>query len=107
MYPNAQVGLDFYVADEGRGAYIKEWMLPTPAPTDTQLAEALEAHHQERAEGRYRELRKAHYPSVTDQLDAMYKARRGAVEDLEQIDALIRDIKCRFPKPGDCERDCD
>lgn len=67
----------------------------------------MDEHLREREEGRFREQRVASYPSIADQMDALYKARHGDPSDLQAIDARIKEIKCTYPKPGDCERDCD
>lgn len=47
-----------------------------------------------------RSLRHANYPSVGEQLDALYKARHGDPTALEEIDARIADVKSRYPKPA-------
>lgn len=44
-------------------------------------------------------LRHANYPSIGDQLDALFKARQGDTAALERIDARIADVKARYPKP--------
>lgn len=106
LHPNAQVGLDFHLGDDGEGAYIREWLMPVPEPDVDRLQQALEDHHRELEVGTYRRERSAAYPAVSDQLDAMYKARHGDPADLEAIDELIRRVKCTYPKPGDCEREC-
>jgi hypothetical protein len=46
----------------------------------------------------YREQRRPEYPSIGDQLDALYKARNGDTSDLEAIDSVISDIKSKYPK---------
>lgn len=106
IHPNAQAGLDYQLGDDGDGPYIREWLMPVPQPGHDVIAKALDEHHKERAVSAYRQERAAAYPSITDQLDALFKARHGNTTQLEELDAMIRDIKCRYPKPGDCERDC-
>mgnify|MGYP006921296315 CR=1 FL=1 len=49
-----------------------------------------------------RALRHANYPSIGDQLDALYKARHGDPGPLEEVDAKIAEVKARYPKPGEC-----
>ena len=49
--------------------------------------------------GGYSLLRKSEYPSIGDQLDALYKARNGDTSELTAIDKLITDIKEKYPKP--------
>ena len=107
IYPHAVYGVDYRLADEGGGPYIKEWLMGgAPRPKDRDLAEALNAHRVEMAKHTYREARRAAYPGVTDQLDALYKARRGDTRELEVLDETIARIKARYPKPEDCEESC-
>ena len=47
----------------------------------------------------YTLLRKSEYPSLSDQLEALYKARNGDTSELEAIDELITEIKEKYPKP--------
>lgn len=44
IYPNAKVAVDFLVQDDsdGSGAYIAQWNLPEPQPTQAELAAAWE-----------------------------------------------------------------
>jgi hypothetical protein len=49
--------------------------------------------------GGYTLLRKSEYPSIGEQLDALYKARNGDTSELETIDELITEIKEKYPKP--------
>lgn len=104
IYPSATVGLDFHVGDDGDGPYIREWLTPLPEPTDHQIQEALVLHHEEFAAGRYREKRKASYPSINDQLDALFWARQGDHTQLEEVDEHIRRVKIEYPKLGECEQ---
>jgi hypothetical protein len=46
----------------------------------------------------YGDARQNEYPSVGDQLDALYWARVGKPEVLAAIDAQIDEIKSRYPK---------
>lgn len=43
IYPESYPGIDYVIADEGNGAYIKDWFLNRPKPTDDDLARALRA----------------------------------------------------------------
>lgn len=43
--------------------------------------------------------RMAEYPSLGDQMDAMYKGRKGDKLDLDSIDAKIAAVKLKYPKP--------
>ena len=44
-------------------------------------------------------LRKSEYPSLEDQLDALYKARRGDDSELKKLDRKITRVKNKYPKP--------
>jgi hypothetical protein len=45
------------------------------------------------------EKRRLEYPSIGDQLDALYKARHGDPSELQAIDAKIAGVKTKHPKP--------
>ena len=47
----------------------------------------------------YMFLRKSEYPSIEDQLDALYKARRGDDSELKKLDRKITRVKNKYPKP--------
>lgn len=102
LYPNARVGLDFLVKKEGKGFAIAEWLLPTAVPTAEELDRAMAEYRQEQRTEAYREAREAEYPSIGDQLDALYKERQGDPSELAAIDARIAEVKARHPKPGQC-----
>ena len=46
----------------------------------------------------YKEFRLATYPSIGDQLDALYWARKGDTTELDALDAQIQQIKIDYPK---------
>lgn len=46
----------------------------------------------------YKEMRSANYPSIGDQLDALYWARNGDTSQLESIDLKIEETKNLYPK---------
>ena len=107
IYPQALPGVDYRLGDEGDGPYIKAWLMPdAPCPQDQDLAQALDKHRVDADKNAYREKRRAAYPGVTDQLDALYKARQGETRELEALDEAIARIKARYPKPEDCESRC-
>ena len=93
-------GVDFLIRsdDSSHTAYIAEWYGSAPKPSQQQLDEALSKV----AGKNYDELRKAEYPSVGDQLDAAFKARHGDPAEQQRLDALISDIKMKYPR-ADCE----
>jgi hypothetical protein len=102
LHPNARVGVDFHVKDDGQGPAIAEWLLPTPQPTKEQLETAMTEYLREQQDEAYREARLAEYPSIGDQMDALYKARQGDPAELAAVDARIHEVKARHPKPGQC-----
>ena len=102
LYPAAQAGVDFSVADGGDGPYIREWSLLVPQPDDAKLQQAITDCKASSESSRYREERAFAYPSVGDQLDALYKARNGDSTDLDAIDGQIAEVKQRFPRTDPC-----
>lgn len=46
----------------------------------------------------YKEKRRYAYPSIGDQLGALYKSRHGDNSELEQLDLHINQIKSKYPK---------
>jgi len=46
----------------------------------------------------YSEMRQRNYPSIGDQLDALYWARKGDTTELDALDAQIQQIKIDYPK---------
>ena len=103
LYPSAQSGVDFSVADAGDGPYIREWELPVPQPDEAQLQQAMVDCRKASETSRYREERALAYPSIGDQMDAMYQARNGDSTALDAIDQQIAEVKGRYPNPApDC-----
>ena len=68
-----------------------QWLDSTAPPT----LEELEAGDIELQKLGYRDKRRPEYPSVGDQLDALWKGGQAAADMLEQIQA----IKDKYPKP--------
>ncbi len=102
LYPDAVAGEHFQLADDGHGPYINAWMLSDEPPTATQLAKIYAEHMEEWQTPGFREARLAEYPSIGDQLDAMYKARRGDSAALEELDQMIGRIKAKYPNISKC-----
>ena len=84
---------DVILFNEGNGAYIKEWNLEIPKPSDATLAQyetqaetkdALEAIQNQRAVA---------YPSIADQLDQIYH------EGIDAWKETIAAVKAEYPKP--------
>jgi hypothetical protein len=97
-----QMGVDFRVADDGEGAFIEEWNNAADKPGQEQLDRAMAECRKNKDVSRYREERAFAYPSVGDQLDAMYKARMGDSAELEAIDQRIAEIKEQYPRGDSC-----
>ncbi|MCP5146427.1 MAG: hypothetical protein H6978_16580 [Gammaproteobacteria bacterium] len=102
LHPNAIAGEHFQIVDDGQGPYISAWYMDEPQPSPRELADIVEGHREEWSDHGYREARLAEYPSIGDQLDALYKARHGDNSDLQAIDAQISEIKSRHPNIDRC-----
>jgi len=101
LHPLMHAGVDFLIQRDSPDSapYIGEWYGQDPKPTPEQLQAAFS-----RVAGKdFMELRKAEYPSVGDQLDAAYKARRGDGSEQLHLDNLITDVKMKYPKSGACD----
>ena len=46
----------------------------------------------------WKQLRQQVYPTRGDQLDALYKARKGDPSELQEIDVAIEEVKTLIPK---------
>ena len=79
----------------GKGAYIKEWNLDIPKPSDKQL-QALEneAVEYERIQG-IRSQRANSYPSIQDQLDMLYWDKVNGTDNWLNS---ISSVKSKYPK---------
>jgi len=102
LYPQALHGVDYHIGDDGDGPYIREWYFEMPQPDDVTLKTTIEKHREEMHSNNYREYRRAAYPSIEDQLDAIHKARLGDDSHLQIIEAQIRKVKDKFPKGKKC-----
>ncbi|MCB1724245.1 MAG: hypothetical protein KDJ39_11200 [Gammaproteobacteria bacterium] len=107
IYPNALHGVDYQLADDGEGPYIKEWLLEHPIPEPHHIEHAISEYREMMRESNYRELRRSAYPSIGDQLDALYKWRKGNDAALQVMDDHIDRVKAKFPKPPHCEDACE
>jgi hypothetical protein len=66
----------------------------------TARAEAAEAAYQSALED-VRQKRAREYPTIGDQLDALYKARfLNDASDLNAFDSRIAEVKAKYPKPA-------
>ena len=85
---------DFVLQDDGNGAYIKEWNLDIAQPTDAQLDSYEDSANTQEALDTVRSNRKSEYPSIGDQLDALFHA--GVFPD--DMAAQIQAVKDKYPK---------
>jgi hypothetical protein len=91
LYPQAQILADFVVSQDEKGQFISHWSLDAPEPTE----EELEAAWEQVQAAEYRVKRAAEYPSVGDQLDALFKAGLFPAD----MAAKIQAVKDKHPKP--------
>lgn len=93
-FPDASFTKDIIIQDDGQGAYIKEWNLDAPKPTqkdlDTWATEFDLPYRQKLA------VSKRVYPSVQDQLDMLYKDKVNATN--VWVDTITA-IKAAHVKP--------
>lgn len=75
----------FTVGETGTFKTREEIAAEKQAETDAQLVS-------------YSEMRQRNYPSIGDQLDALYWARKGDTTELDALDAQIQQIKIDYPK---------
>ena len=66
-----------------------------PKPSEDEIAQEIERLQAEHELTQYQRQRKPEYPSITDQLDALFHAGVFPPEMAEQIQA----IKDKYPKP--------
>jgi hypothetical protein len=97
LYANKEVDFrnEVRLQDDGNGAYIKEWNLDIPKPTETQL-NALEAQATEVERLNLVKANRANeYPDFKEYLDGIVKG------DNAQIQKYINDclaVKAKYPK---------
>lgn len=101
MRPSVRLGFDYVIEhDDGKLPYISEWNTGGDMPTQAELDEALKKVTAIDSTG-YAAMRRSEYPSIEDQLDAAYKARRGDFTEQEEVDNRIEQIKNKYPKSDD------
>jgi hypothetical protein len=103
IYPQVIHGVDYQIGDDGDGPYIREWLYEGPQPDTETLKEVIQQHREEMNSNNYREYRRAAYPSIEDQLDAIHKARLGDESHLQIIEEQIRRVKEKYPKGKKCK----
>jgi len=82
---------DFVLQDDGNGVYIAEWNHADPQPTEAEITTADTEWH---TENDYKNNRKDEYPSIGDQLDALFHA--GLFDS--DMTAKIQAVKDKYPK---------
>ena len=103
LHPQALHGIDYHVADDGDGPYIKDWLYEAPQPDKSALDEVVQKNRSELFTNNYRDYRRAAYPSIEDQLDAIHKARLGDDTHLKIIEDQITRVKEKYPKGKKCD----
>jgi len=101
LHPALHAGIDYIVNKAGPEdkPYIQEWFhTNVRQPTPEELERALQAISGVDPVKDHAALRLKEYPSVGDQLDAAYKARQGDHSEQMRLDALITQIKEKYPK---------
>jgi len=93
LYVNAEIDFqsDVLLQDDGQGAYIKEWNLDTPKPTQAQLDALETAADDEEYNNSQIQKRIAEYGQWKDQLDEIYT-------DIDAWKTRIAAIKAKYPK---------
>ena len=94
LYPGASQMDDFRVVSEDGVQRIEYWGIDAPLPTEAKLQKAWEAYQANVQATAYRAKRLAEYPSIGDQLDALFKA--GLMP--EDMAAQIQAVKDKYPK---------
>ena len=82
---------DVIIQDDGQGAYIKEWNLDTPKPTQAQLDALETAAVDEEYNNSQIQKRITEYGPWKDQLDEIYT-------DIDAWKTRIAGIKTKYPK---------
>jgi len=101
LHPSIRLGFDYVIEhDDGTLPRITEWNTGGSMPTQAELDDALNKVTAIDSTG-YAAMRRSEYPSIEEQLDAAFKARRGDFSEQEQLDNRIEQIKNKYPKSDD------
>jgi hypothetical protein len=101
LRPSVRLGFDYVIKQEdGELPYISEWNTGGSMPANEELDDALKRVTAIDSTG-YAAMRRSEYPSIEDQLDAAYKARRGDPTEQQELDDRIEQIKNKYPKSDD------
>jgi hypothetical protein len=87
---------DFVLQDDsdGKGVYVKEWNSDKPQPSAEEMKTATDFIKAQEIAQEYAYNRKADYPPIGDQLDALWKG--GADADAMKI--IVNQVKDKYPK---------
>ena len=101
LRPSVHLGFDYVIRqDDGKLPYISEWDTGGSMPTQAELDDALKRVAAIDCTG-YAAMRRSEYPSIEEQLDAAFKARRGDTAEQEILDNRIQQTKEKYPKSDD------
>lgn len=102
--PHVTAGVDYIISQEPEGVEpsLVEWKNAAPQPTTEQIKSALQELSNTYHEEEFASMRRAEYPSVGEQLEAMYEARQGNNDRLLKVDEKIRLVKEKYPKQDEC-----
>ena len=101
LRPSVHLGFDYVIEQTaGKLPYITEWHTGGSMPTPEELDEALKKVTAIESTG-YAAMRRSEYPSIEEQLDAAFKARRGDPSEQDELDIRIQQIKEKYPKTDD------
>jgi len=98
LFPDTDFMKDVILQDDGKGTYIKEWNLPYPQPSQSEIDAAQVAADAQKASTQYVQDRRNEYPSIEDQLDAIWTL----LSDPADVEALkvkneIENIRKKYP----------
>ena len=86
--------IDFSLQDEGNGTYIAKWNSASPQPTEAEIEAAHAEWQAEQDATQYQRDRKAEYPPIGDQLDALFHAGVFPADMAAQLQA----VKDKYPR---------
>ena len=101
LRPPVRLGFDYVIKhDNGKLPCIADWNTGGSMPSQEELDVALKKVTAIDSMG-YAAMRRSEYPSIEEQLDAAYKARRGDPTEQIELDDRIEQIKDKYPKSDD------
>lgn len=99
LRPTARLGTDYTIKCDrpGEAPCIYSWNTAGKQPEKSEIIDALTQVTVIDSKG-YAAMRRSEYPSVEDQLDAAFKARRGNDSEQRELDQRIEEIKNKYPR---------